>query len=196
MKPDTPPEQVKKIEGHSYDGIEELDNQLPNWWLAMFYLCIAFAGFYFVYYQIGEGPGILSEYQHDHLAAENARVELAAKQNTGDDTPALIAAAKDPTRITAGRAIFQGKCVACHGAEGQGVIGPNLTDEFWIHGGKLAEISHTISVGVLDKGMPPWGTILKTDEIQSVVAYIHSIQGTHPANAKGPQGTPFTGKEL
>jgi len=99
-----------------------------------------------------------------------------------------MAMAKDPAKVKAGRELFQVRCIACHGAAGQGIIGPNLTDEYWLHGGKLAEITHTITNGVPDKGMPPWGPVMSSEQIHFVVAYIRSIRGTNPAGAKAPQG--------
>ena len=93
-----------------------------------------------------------------------------------------------PARVQAGKSIFQVRCASCHGAEGQGGIGPNLTDDYWLHGGKMTEIRDTVTRGVPEKGMPPWGALLKKDEIHSVVAFIKSIRGSQPPNAKAPQG--------
>jgi cytochrome c oxidase cbb3-type subunit 3 len=95
---------------------------------------------------------------------------------------------KDSAKVKAGKDLFQVRCVACHGASGQGLIGPNLTDEYWLHGGKLTDISNTITNGVSDKGMPPWGPVMTADQIHSVVAFIRSIRGTNPSGAKAPQG--------
>jgi cytochrome c oxidase cbb3-type subunit 3 len=176
-----------KLEGHSYDGIEELDNALPSWWINGFYLSIIFAIGYFIYYSLGEGPSLLNEYKHAKSDYEIAQFyQKNAVKVIGEDV--LRAFLKDPARIKAGQGIFQSKCVACHGAQGQGGIGPNLTDDFWLHGGKMAEILNTITNGVLDKGMPPWGPVLSQEEIYSVLTFVKSLRGSHPANAKAPQG--------
>lgn len=176
-----------KIEGHSYDGIEELDNALPNWWLNGFYLTILFSAIYFVYYAMGDGPSLKKEYErdqqaHQYLAAVEKSKAPAANE---DDLRALL---KDPAKLALGKEAFKSKCVSCHGEQGQGGIGPNLTDDYWIHGGKMAQILTTITQGVADKGMPPWGGVLKQDELFAVTAYVKSLRGTHPPHPKAPQG--------
>ncbi len=176
-----------QVEGHNYDGIEELDNALPKWWINGFYLTILFAVIYFFYYVLGDGPSLEKEYQRE-LRAHNYMTATQKSQSqvvSEDDLRALL---KNPTRIEAGKEVFKGKCASCHGEQGQGGIGPNLTDDYWIHGGKMTEILTTVSAGVLDKGMPPWGAVLKQDELHAVVAYIKSIRGSNPPNAKAPQG--------
>ena len=172
---------------HNYDGIEELDNSLPNWWLGILYGTIVFAAVYLVYYEIGDGPSLKKEYDQEHARLEYQAFESGQgkKEISEADLKAIL---KNPERIKQGEAVFTSKCFSCHGAHGQGGIGPNLTDDYWIHGGKLTEIARTISNGVADKGMPPWGPLLKEDEIQSLVAFIRSIRGSHPAQAKAPQG--------
>jgi cytochrome c oxidase cbb3-type subunit 3 len=181
------PVEGHKIEGHSYDGIDELDNALPKWWINGFYLTILFSIGYFFYYVLDEGPTLLKEYEHaksDYEYAQYSRkgsVTLASE----DELRAFL---KNPARIKAGQEIYQSKCLACHGAQGQGGIGPNLTDDYWIHGGKMVDIVKTVMNGVSDKGMPPWGPILKQDEIYSVATFVKSLRGTNPPGAKGPQG--------
>jgi cytochrome c oxidase cbb3-type subunit 3 len=180
-------EENKNLTDHEYDGIREFDYQLPRWWLNMFYLCILFAVGYFAYYQLLAGPSIQEEYQAEQTKLEIMMAASAAKGSTLSEAD-LMAMAKDPAKVKAGRELFQVRCIACHGAAGQGIIGPNLTDEYWLHGGKLAEITHTITNGVPDKGMPPWGPVMSSEQIHFVVAYIRSIRGTNPAGAKAPQG--------
>jgi cytochrome c oxidase cbb3-type subunit 3 len=173
--------------GHNYDGIEELDNRLPNWWLATLYGSILFAMGYFGYYVLGTGPTLAKEYETQKAEAEYAAY-LRGDSKKGPTEAELLAVFKDVSRRKAGQAVFAARCVACHGEHGQGGIGPNLTDDYWLHGAKLTEMSHTITEGVADKGMPPWGPVLKEPEIQSVVAYIRSLKGSHPAGAKASQG--------
>lgn len=176
-----------KLSGHNYDGIEELDNSLPNWWINLFYLTILFSIGYFAYYYLGEGPSLLREYIREKDAIETVALQesLKVKSVSEEDLRALL---KKPDRVQSGKAIFQTKCVSCHGAQGEGGIGPNLTDDYWIHGGKMTEIVQTISKGVPDKGMPPWSPMLSQDDIHSLSAYIKSLRGTQPPNAKPPQG--------
>ena len=178
----------KKVEGHAYDGIEELDNGLPTWWLNGFYLTILFAGLYFGYYTLGSGPGLVDEYNSSREVHEQAiAAKKAASPSLSDEQ--LIGFSKDPGKMKLGAAVYASKCVSCHGAQGQGGIGPNLTDDYWIHGAKPTQILKTVTEGVLDKGMPPWGAILTSEELPTVVAYVKSLKGTQPAGAKAPQGS-------
>lgn len=173
---------------HEYDGIKEFDNPLPNWWLSTFYGAIVFAFFYLAYYHFAGGPSL-----HDELAADleqiyATRKSLEAKE-TGPTEESLAAILASQDRIDQGHKIFAEKCASCHGIHGEGIVGPNLTDKYWIHGaGTLMDILAVVSDGVAEKGMPPWKGMMKKEEVQSVVAYVKSINGTHPSNAKAPQG--------
>lgn len=177
----------KKIEGHSYDGIEEFDNALPRWWINGFYVTIVFSLGYLFYYVLGEGPSLLREYESSRNSHEYAQSlqKGSVKLPTEEELRALL---KDPAQIKSGHEVFQARCISCHGDKGQGGIGPNLTDDYWIHGGKMTDILRIVMNGVLDKGMPPWAQILKNEEVYSVVAFVKSLRGTHPPGAKAPQG--------
>ena len=175
---------------HNYDGIEEYDNDLPKWWKNLFLLTVIFGVVYVGYYELG--PGLSQE---ETLVLDLEKIEkdkklkeekeaLEPKSETVD--LALIAA--DHEKIEEGKEVFVGKCASCHGPNGGGLIGPNLADSYWIHGGKLENIKMTIENGVLDKGMLAWKGVLKEEEILAVVAYVHSINGTTPTNPKPPQG--------
>lgn len=173
---------------HNYDGIQELDNPLPFWWLAIFYLCILFSIAYVFYYEFGDGPTLTQELVQDQQLIE-------AKQFEGNNAPKGLDENKlnsfltDPAQNLKGKEIFTGKCASCHGPEGQGIIGPNLADNYWIHGdGSPKEVAQVIQKGVGDKGMPAWGAMLKEEEWYQVSAYVHSLKGSHPANPKSPQG--------
>ena len=173
---------------HAYDGIQEYDNPLPGWWLATFYITIVFAVLYIGYYHVGSGPG-----PHEELASDLAEIKAQASANTPKEPPlteeAMMAVYADAGRRDSGKKVFVEKCASCHAVDGGGLIGPNLTDNFWIHGkGTMVDVASVVSEGVLDKGMPPWKTMLKKDEIQNVVAYVHSLKGTKPANPKAAQG--------
>ena len=188
----TPPVEIHKDEeklvlDHNYDGIKELDHVLPRWWLWMFYATIIFAAWYSGYYLSGSGP---SSKQELAVALEQIdAMKPVSAPPTSEQETSLLMAAKDPEKIKHGGEVYLGKCFACHGDKAQGVIGPNLTDEYWIHGkGRISDLAAVIRDGVPDKGMPPWGAILTPDEFTDVVAFVHSVRGSNPAGAKAQQG--------
>lgn len=173
---------------HNYDGIQEFDNPLPNWWLATFYGAIIFSVLYVGYYHFGPGPSLNEELASD-LAQIKAQEAAGKKATPPSGETELAAAYADSGKRAAGKKIFGEKCMVCHGASGEGQIGPNLTDAYWIHGsGALSSLAKVISEGVPEKGMPPWQAMLKPDEIVAVVAHVKSLQGTKPAKGKEPQG--------
>ena len=176
-----------QIKPHDFDGIQEYDNQLPRWWLVTFVLTVVFGFGYWMYYHIySVGPT-----QVEELAGELAAInQMAPKtpQSASLDTAAVAILQGDSARMDSAKMAYTTNCAACHGSEGQGVIGPNLTDEFWIHGGKPEQIQKTITEGVLEKGMLAWKGTLSDDQISGLVAYVLSLQGTNPANPKEPQG--------
>ena len=173
---------------HNYDGIKELDNNLPPWWIYSFYASIIFAIFYIFKYDVFDG-----ETQLDELATEYAEAEISIeeyKKNATDlidyNTVELLTEASD---LDKGKAIFTTNCVACHKADAGGSIGPNLTDEHWILGGGIKNVFKTVSEGGRDgKGMISWKSSLKPSEIAQVASYILSLQGTNPAGAKAAEG--------
>jgi len=178
---------VDDIQGeiiHVYDGIEEADNQLPLWWLITFYGSIAFAVAYWFHYQVFQ-TGMSSMEAYQAAVAANAPPPGAAMTDE-----ALVALSGDPSAVAAGQATFAASCVACHAEQGQGNVGPNLTDAYWIHGGAPTDILQVITEGVGDKGMPAWGPILGPDSVQKVAAYVLSIRDTNVAG-KEPQGEPY-----
>jgi cytochrome c oxidase cbb3-type subunit 3 len=173
---------------HDYDGIRELDNNLPPWWKYMFYGTIIFAFVYMFRYHItGNGQLQTEEYLTEMAEAateKEAAMAEAGDQVTEDNVELLIS----ETDITTGAAIFAGNCATCHMADGGGGAGPNLTDEFWIHGGGISEVFSTIKYGVPAKGMISWQTQFNPTQIQQVASYILTLQGTTPANGIAPQG--------
>ena len=181
------PDQDPRELDHEYDGIREYDNPLPRWWVYLFYASIVWAGLYALNLPgIGIGKGRLANYERD-MAAARAKYGSPTAGGPVDDA-VLVAAAKEPATLALGKTTFTANCAACHGPEGGGVIGPNLTDDYWLHGGRPGEIFRTVNEGVLPKGMPAWGAVLKPDETRAVVAYVMSVHGTNPANPKAPQG--------
>jgi cytochrome c oxidase cbb3-type subunit 3 len=185
----TAPQKDSHLIEHSYDGIQEYDNPLPRWWVYLFYATIVFAAlYYFNVPGIGVGKGRLANYEAD-VAAWKA----AHPQPSGGVSPeALAALSTDRAALAAGKQVFMTNCIPCHRADGGGIIGPNLTDEFWIHGGTLAEIHKTIDEGVLAKGMPNWGKLLKPEQVNAVAVYVASLKGTNPPSPKAPEGVPRT----
>lgn len=176
-----------KLFEHNYDGIHEYNNPLPGWWLILFILTIAWAILYFMYYHIiGAGMTTAQEYQ-----AEMKEAGKTVKAASLVFSPDELTPKSDAQLLSTGKKVFTEKCVACHGASGEGGIGPNLTDDYWIHGGTFENILTTISNGVPEKGMLTWKNLLKKDEILDVASYIYTLYGTNPPNAKKPQGELF-----
>lgn len=176
---------------HDYDGIHELDNDLPPWWKYGFYASIVFAVFYLFYYH-GDAeakPVSIREFDAEMAAAEKAKAEYLAKAaNLIDETNVTLLT--DAEGLAAGKEIYDANCAACHVADGGGQVGPNFTDEYWIHGCDITDVFKTVKYGVIEKGMLPWEDKLKPNEIQQVSSYVLSLQGTTPANPKDPQGEP------
>lgn len=174
------------IAGHEYDGIKELDNKLPKWWLWLFYITIIFAVVYFFRFHILK-TGDLQEEEYDkEVAAANMQYKDVRAANTIDAESVTLLT--DETGLAAGRAIFDKSCVVCHLAQGQGLVGPNLTDNYWLHGCTISDIFKLITVGVPEKGMISWKDQLTPEQIQQVASFIVSLQGTNPPNPKAPQG--------
>jgi len=175
---------------HEYDGIKELDNPIPIWFNALFYSTMTFAVVYILIYHVfGWGLNQNQEYAQEMEKAEIAKQEyLAQAANLIDESSVVY----DESKVAAGHAVFQANCVACHGGAGEGGIGPNLADRFWLHGGEIKDIFKTVKYGVPDKGMVPWEQTLTPGQIAEVSSYIISIRDTKPANPKEPQGTEVT----
>ncbi|RIV73705.1 cbb3-type cytochrome c oxidase N-terminal domain-containing protein [Flagellimonas aequoris] len=173
---------------HNYDGIRELDNVLPPWWVYLFYGTIIFAVVYLVRFHIIGDYDQKLEYEQEVAAAQQAIEEYkkTAKDLVDVNTVEFLS---DESDLSAGEKIFQSNCAACHMADGGGGIGPNLTDEYWILGGGIKNVFHTISEGGRDgKGMIAWKQSIKPAEIAQVASYVLTLGGTTPANPKEPQG--------
>lgn len=181
-------EEAKKMADHSYDGITELDNFMPPWLQYVFIGTIGFAIIYFVNYSVlGNGPTGEEEYQEElrieAIAAEARKASLVA----GIDETSVIFD-ESASALASGKSIFETNCAACHAADGGGGVGPNLTDEYWLHGGGIQDVFKVVKYGVVEKGMIPWQDQLSPEEIQQVSSYILTLKGTTPANPKEPQG--------
>ncbi len=181
---------------HNYDGIRELDNHLPPWWVYLFYGTVVFGIIYMFNYHVLEiSPLSDEEYE---IAMEKASFEVAEyKKLMADniDENNVEFLSDDSEALAAGKEIYDKNCVACHGAQGEGGTGPNLTDEYWLHGGDIKHIFSTIKYGVAQKGMISWEKKLKPGDMQNVASYILSLQGTNPPNAKEPQGDQYVPEE-
>jgi cytochrome c oxidase cbb3-type subunit III len=179
------PTEKDRLIDHSYDGIQEYDNPMPAWWVFTFWVTIVFSIFYYINpFNFGRGKGWDAEY-----AADMAEFRALHPANTGGAGAAqLMAVVARTSEVAEGRKVYAAKCAACHAADGGGIIGPNLTDNAWLHGGTIDSIYLTINNGVLAKGMPAWGKLLKGDELEEVVAYVWTLRGTAPAKPKAPEG--------
>ena len=176
---------------HNYDGIRELDNNLPPWWKYSFYISIVWAIGYLGYFYFGGGPSSKDEYTAEVLQAKLDVEEFNRKNvNNVDESNVKLA---DASGITEGIDIFKTNCAACHGNAGEGnAVGPNLTDNYWLHGGTLNDVFKTVKYGWPAKGMKSWQTDLSNTQIRNVASYIQSIKGSNPPNAREPQGDLFT----
>lgn len=176
---------------HNYDGIRELDNTLPPWWVWMFYATIVFGVIYLARFHIFNDYDQDTEYLTEIKLAE-AEIAEYKKTAKGLVDASTVEILSDVSDIAAGKAIFESNCVACHMADGGGGIGPNLTDQNWILGGGIKNVFTTISEGGRDgKGMIAWKQTLKPAEIAQVASYVLNFQGTTPANPKAPEGEIF-----
>lgn len=176
------------MKDHEFDGIRELDNDLPPWWTALFYITIVFGFVYLLKYHVFSSPNQDQEYANEVAMAEEniAKYKLTAPDLTSVDNVQLLT---DPADIAKGKAIFETNCIACHKADGGGSIGPNLTDQYWILGGGVKDVFHTIMEGGrAGKGMISWKDQIKPADIEKVASYVLSLQGTNPADAKAPEG--------
>ena len=172
---------------HDYDGIRELDNRIPPWFHFLFYGTIVWAIIYMlVFHVFGDGQVQKDEYNREmQQAAVERQILIKTGAFLNEETVTQLTDAAD---LNEGKEIFDKDCVTCHGQNGQGIVGPNLTDDYWIHGGGIKNIFKTITNGVPSKGMISWQTQLAPNKIQAVASYVMSLHGTNPPNAKAPEG--------
>ena len=160
---------------HNYDGIQELDNNLPRWWVWLFYITIIFSAVYLVYYHVARAGDLqVAEYQKEAKAGEALKAGAMDRfeANINRLTPSADAAV-----VEEGRQIYAKFCAPCHRDDGGGLVGPNLTDSYWIHGSNYVDTVNVIWDGVPAKGMITWKAILKPDQIQCVASYIYTLRG-------------------
>lgn len=172
---------------HDYDGIRELDNDLPPWWRYMFIATIIAAVAYMWYYHMADGPNQIEEYTAEVQKGEEEKAAYLAKtaNNVDENTVTMIL---DQGELSAAQTIFQSSCAACHAKDGGGGVGPNLTDDYWMHGGTIKEVFKTIKYGVPEKGMKSWKDDFSPKQIAGIASYVKSLKGTKPAAPKEKQG--------
>lgn len=170
---------------HEVDGIRELDNKLPRWWVWLFYGTIIFSFFYMGYFHVlGKGDLMVAEYDKEMVVGNRIKGAAIAKFESGIDA---LQPASEEFVVSRGQQLFVQLCAPCHRIDGGGLVGPNLTDDYWIHGAKFSDNLRTIWNGVPAKGMVSWKGVLKPDEIAAVGSYIHTLRGTQPPNPKPPE---------
>ncbi len=174
-----------RLMDHEADGIRELDNLLPRWWVWLFYLTTIFAVFYFTYYHVlGKGDLQIAAYTKEAKAGDEIKQAALAKF---ESSIATLTPIKDGSTLGQGKEVFGKLCAPCHRPDGGGLVGPNLCDDYWIHGSNYVDNVKTIINGVPEKGMLTWRGILKPAEIQAVASYIYTLRGTKPPNPKPPE---------
>ncbi len=175
---------------HEVDGIRELDNKLPRWWVWLFYGTIIFAvgylGYYHVYGKIRPGKVKLSRDEYLAEMAIGNQIKSNAMAKFEGEIVSLEPS-KDPVVVAQGKQTFLTLCAPCHRPDAGGLVGPNLTDDYWIHGSKFSDNVRTIWNGVPEKGMVTWKTVLKPKQVYEVASYIYTLRGTHPPNPKPPE---------
>lgn len=176
------------ILNHNYDGIRELDNDLPPWWKYGFYVTIVFAVIYlFNFHVIGGGYLQTDEYNASVYLAKMAKEEYQ-KMNANNVNESSVTLLMDKAEIAKGETMYKENCFACHGKLGEGGVGPNLTDDYWLHGGSIKDIFISLKYGWPDKGMKSWQADFSPVQIHQIASYIKTLKGSNPVNAKAPQG--------
>lgn len=188
IKPKKVEDEGELLLDHDYDGIKELDNNLPPWWVYLFYICIAFSVIYLVRYEVMDGDNQEMELKKEMAQAE---IDIAEYKKTAPDLmdEKTVTLLTDAASLSAGKEIFTANCVACHRADAGGQIGPNLTDNQWILGGGIKDVFRTLMNGGRDgKGMISWKGTLKPKQMQEVASYVLSLKGSNPKDPKAPEG--------
>lgn len=188
-RPPQQPSGATRLMDHSYDGIQEYDNPLPFWWTGIFVASVVWAAAYLFWFH-GGGPGKSphEQYAVAHADWQKTRAEADRAAAAAVNEEALAGLAHDPAAVDRGKQVFSTRCIGCHADDGRGLVGPNLTDDFQIHGSSRMDIYRTVYDGVAAKGMIAWGPQLPPDELASVVAYVSTLRGTFRPQGKPPEG--------
>jgi cytochrome c oxidase cbb3-type subunit 3 len=180
--------------GHEYDGITELDNDMPPWFKFLFYVTIAFAFVYMLNYHVFKWTPLQDEEYAEEMKVAEAELAVIREKQAMSLNEDNITVLTDASGISAGKTIYEQNCAVCHGKAGEGLVGPNLTDEFWLHGGGIKNVFKVVKNGVPEKGMIAWQDQLNPLQMQQVSSFILSLQGTNPAGGKEPQGDKWAGE--
>lgn len=178
---------------HSGDTVRESDTKIPAWFSLIFICTILFGAYYLIQYHLfvsGHSNQNVSTLDINNTSAENGTSKNSKTTVNEENVTQLT----DPADLKLGKQIFETNCIACHAADGGGIVGPNLTDEYWLKGGGIKNVFHTIKYGVPDKGMISWQSVLNDKQIQEAASFVLSLQGTKPANPKPPEGEIWKGK--
>lgn len=182
MNKESKPDLEGALLDHEADGIRELDNLLPRWWVWLFYLTTAFAIAYMGYYHVLEAGDLqIAEYAKEAKHGEAIKAAAMAQFEAG---MSALAPENDKALLSRGEQVYAQMCAPCHRADGGGLVGPNLTDSYWIHGSNYVDSVKTIANGVPEKGMLSWRGILKPAEIRAVASFIYTLRGSNPPNPK------------
>ncbi len=175
---------------HEVDGIREYDNPMPGWLMAIWWGSLIFAAAYLAFFALAFAPSTLDAQYRAEEVASRARLQAYYDANpmVPPSTQELLAGAASPEILAVGSERYAKTCASCHGDAAQGLIGPNLTDAYWLHGGRVTQIFSTVAKGVPAKGMPPWGRAIAPEELLALVSYVRSLQGSNPADPKQPEG--------
>lgn len=176
--------------GHDYDGIRELDNNLPPWWKWGFYISIVIGVFYFMHYHVFNTGTLPIEAYHNEMAQAELDVEQYLKDQAMNVDESSVTLMTDQSELNKGKKLFTNYCSVCHSDNGGGGVGPNLTDEYWIHGGSIKDVFKTIKYGAKN-GMKSWKDELNPIQMQQVGSYIKSLNGTNPEGAKAAEGEKY-----
>ena len=177
---------------HNYDGIRELDNHLPPWWKGLFYGTIVFSVVYILFYHVLDTMPLQKQEYENEVAMANAQLQkLKASSPLASIDESNVEATTDVQALVEGKQTFMNTCASCHRKDGGGDIGPNLTDEFWLHGGSIKDIFKTVRHGIPATNMIAWEAVMSPEKMKNVSSYIITIMGSNPPNAKKPQGTLF-----
>lgn len=183
---------------HELDGIKEYDNPMPGWLMAIWWGSLIFAAGYLMFYALSFGEGTMdAEYRQQTVdAVTEVQAYFDANPLVPPKPAELLAGATNPAVLDAAADRFSRTCAACHGDKAQGLIGPNLTDDRWIHGGSVEQVFQSVAKGWPAKGMPPWGRAMRPEELAALVSYVRSLQGSNPPNPRAPEGEPFVAEPL
>jgi cytochrome c oxidase cbb3-type subunit 3 len=183
---------------HELDGIREYDNPMPGWLMAIWWGSLIFSVAYLIFYALSFGEGTMeAEYRgQTQVALDQVQAHFDANPLVPPSPADLLAGAADPAVTGVGATRFAKSCASCHGEKAQGLIGPNLTDDRWLHGGSVEQVFQSVAKGWPAKGMPPWGRAMKPDELAAVVSFVRSLQGSNPPNPRAPEGDPVKPEPL